>query len=58
MHEHLINEHNTSLSFISFVLLFSRLSEMEKDIVIKIVDKHTILVSYKYQAERQDTKKY
>ena len=35
----LINEHNMSLDFTSFVLLFSRLSEMEEDIIIRIVDK-------------------
>ena len=58
MHGSLINEYNMSLGLISLVVLFSRLSEMEKCIVIRIVDKDslTTIVSYKYQAKRQDTK--
>ena len=43
MHEPLVNEHNTSLGFTSFVLLFSRLSEIEEDIIIRIVDKYSLL---------------
>ena len=58
MHGSLINEHNISLGLISLAVLFSRLSGMEKCIVIRIVDKYslTTIVSDKYQAKRQDTK--
>ena len=58
MHGSLINEYTMSLSLISLVVLFRRLSGMEKCIVIRIVDKYslTTIVSYKYQAKRQDTK--
>ena len=58
MHGSLINEHNISLGLISLAVLFSRLSGMEKLIIIRIVDKYslTTIVSYKYKAKRQDTK--
>ena len=42
MHGPLINEHNMSLGLISLVVLFSRLSGMEKCIVIRIVDKFSL----------------
>ena len=58
MHGSLINEYTMSLSLISLVVLFRRLSGMEKCIVIRIVDKYslTTIVSDKCQAKRQDTK--
>ena len=49
---------NITRALVSFPSFFSLVAFLrwKKDIVIRIVDKHTILVSYKYQAERQDTK--
>ena len=48
MHASLINEHNICLGLISLSFLFFCLSGIEKL-------KKTTIVSYKYQATRQDT---